>query len=157
MPLLEYALMDFNDIWIQWSSGRGTIGVFRILGSKSSRGHLGSLFKYAQNASSSTWFDRFWWNLGEEILDQRFFRGVQEFLIGGHLGSFGVTVEGQILNSLLQQIWLCQCVGLGQPSKSVHGDLFTGGVLRFELDRGMPLGPQNPYPRVILAEKGTHF
>ena len=32
-------------------------------------------------------------------------------------------------------------------------------VLRFELDRGVPLEPQNPYPslRVILAEKGTHF
>ena len=34
-----------------------------------------------------------------------------------------------------------------------------GGVLRFELDRGVLLEPQNPYPslRVILAEKGTHF
>ena len=34
-----------------------------------------------------------------------------------------------------------------------------GGVLRFELDRGVPLEPQNPYPslRVILAKKGTHF
>ena len=33
------------------------------------------------------------------------------------------------------------------------------GVLRFELDRGVLLEPQNPYPffRVILAEKGTHF
>ena len=33
------------------------------------------------------------------------------------------------------------------------------GVLRFELDRGVPLEPQNLYPslRVILAEKGTHF
>ena len=35
----------------------------------------------------------------------------------------------------------------------------TQGVLRFELDRGVPLEPQNPYPslRVILAEKDTHF
>ena len=34
-----------------------------------------------------------------------------------------------------------------------------GGVLRFELDRGVPHEPQNPYPslRVILAKKGTHF
>ena len=34
-----------------------------------------------------------------------------------------------------------------------------GGVLRFDLDRCVPLEPQNPYPslRVILAEKGTHF
>ena len=33
------------------------------------------------------------------------------------------------------------------------------GVLRFELDRGVPLELQNPYPslRVIVAEKGTHF
>ena len=33
------------------------------------------------------------------------------------------------------------------------------GALRFELDRGVPLEPQNPYLslRVILAEKGTHF
>ena len=32
------------------------------------------------------------------------------------------------------------------------------GVLKFELDRGVPLEPQNPYPslRVILAKKGTH-
>ena len=35
----------------------------------------------------------------------------------------------------------------------------SGGVLRFELDRGVPLEPQNPCPSlsVILAEKGTHF
>ena len=35
----------------------------------------------------------------------------------------------------------------------------TRGVLRFELDRGVPLEPQKPYPslRVILAKKGTHF
>ena len=34
-----------------------------------------------------------------------------------------------------------------------------GGVLRFELDRGVLLEPQNPYPslRVILTGKGTHF
>ena len=33
------------------------------------------------------------------------------------------------------------------------------GVLGFELDRGVLLEPQNPYPSlsVILAEKGTHF
>ena len=37
--------------------------------------------------------------------------------------------------------------------------LVYAGVLRFELDRGVSLKPQNPYPslRVILAEKGTHF
>ena len=41
--------------------------------------------------------------------------------------------------------WKCHCT--------------LGGVLRFELDRGVPLEPQNPYPslRVILTEKGTHF
>ena len=35
----------------------------------------------------------------------------------------------------------------------------TRGVLRFELDSGVPLEPQNPFPslRVILAKKGTHF
>ena len=34
-----------------------------------------------------------------------------------------------------------------------------GGVLRFGLDRGVPLEPRNPYPllRVIVAGKGTHF
>ena len=34
-----------------------------------------------------------------------------------------------------------------------------GGVLRFGLDRGLPLEPQNPYTslRVILAENGTHY
>ena len=37
--------------------------------------------------------------------------------------------------------------------------VISQGVLRFELDTGVPLEPQNPYPslRVILAEKGTHF
>ena len=42
-----------------------------------------------------------------------------------------------------------------------NGELFEGGrgVLRFELDRGVPLEPQNPYPslRVILAKMGTQF
>ena len=34
---------------------------------------------------------------------------------------------------------------------------WPGEVLRFELDRGVLLGPQNPYPslRVILAKKGN--
>ena len=33
------------------------------------------------------------------------------------------------------------------------------GALRFELDMGVRLEPQNPYPSlgVILSEKGTHF
>ena len=37
--------------------------------------------------------------------------------------------------------------------------MWAAGVLRFELDRGVPLEPQNPYPslRVTLAKKGTHF
>ena len=34
MLLLEYALMEFCDTWIQQSSGRGTLGMFRTLGSK---------------------------------------------------------------------------------------------------------------------------
>ena len=40
-----------------------------------------------------------------------------------------------------------------------HWSDTRGGVLRFELDKGVPLEPQNPYPslKVILAEKGTHF
>ena len=40
-----------------------------------------------------------------------------------------------------------------------EGARCPGGVLRFELDRGVPLEPQNPYPslRVILAGKGIHF
>ena len=42
---------------------------------------------------------------------------------------------------------------------AVHSSPGGGVLLRFELDRGVPLEPQNPYPslRVILAEKGTHF
>ena len=38
-------------------------------------------------------------------------------------------------------------------------NLGGGGVLRFELDWGVPLEPQNPYPslRMIMAEKGTPF
>ena len=36
---------------------------------------------------------------------------------------------------------------------------YQGGVLRLELDRGVPLKLQNPYPslRAILTKKGTHF
>ena len=47
-----------------------------------------------------------------------------------------------------------------QGSSQAQHDIWAlGGVLRFELDRGVILEPQNPYPslRVILAEKGTHF
>ena len=39
---------------------------------------------------------------------------------------------------------------------------YRGWVLRFGLDRGVPLEPRHPYPgpypslRVILAEKGAH-
>ena len=61
---------------------------------------------------------------------------------------------------------------LGKSTQNNHGKPYNfviifwkkrlyrgGGVLRFELDRGVLLKPQNPYPslRVILAEKGTHF
>ena len=56
-------------------------------------------------------------------------------------------------------------VSVNQEQKMSHwfnsGNTFEsgGGVLRFELDGGVPLEPQNPCPflRVILAEKGTHF
>ena len=47
-------------------------------------------------------------------------------------------------------------VGLGtSTTESVE----PGGVLRFELDRGVPLEPQNPYPslRVKLAKKVPIF
>ena len=46
-----------------------------------------------------------------------------------------------------------------QHYMQVHIFKFQGGVLRFELDMGVPLEPQNPYPslKVILAKKGTHF
>ena len=41
----------------------------------------------------------------------------------------------------------------------IIGTCTPGGVLRFELDRGVPLQPQNPYPslRVILAKKVPIF
>ena len=48
---------------------------------------------------------------------------------------------------------------LWEEKKTKLSRINPGGVLRFELDRGVPLEPQNLYPslRVILAEKGTHF
>ena len=54
----------------------------------------------------------------------------------------------------LECISCIQCLGILIPL-----DPGGGEVLRFELDRGVPLEPQNPYPslRVILAEKDTHF
>ena len=42
----------------------------------------------------------------------------------------GLLLKGQILHSLLQQNWLCQCIGLGQPLKSVHGNLFVRHVVK---------------------------
>ena len=59
------------------------------------------------------------------------------------LGASGGMREGEVFET-------------GNP---VVGDRSPGGVLRFKLDRGVPLEPQNPYPylMVILTKKGTHF
>ena len=48
------------------------------------------------------------------------------------------------------------CYDFWTPSGGGGGG---GGTLRFELDRGVLLKPQNPYQslRVILQKKGTHF
>ena len=54
MLLLKYALMDFRDTWTKRSSGWEDNRVFRNWGPRSSRGQLESLFKYTQNASTST-------------------------------------------------------------------------------------------------------
>ena len=72
-----FMILGHNDHQVGDNRGDQEFGV---------KGHLGSLFKYTQYTSSSTWINRFRWNSDEEILGQRFFRGVQEFLIGGHLG-----------------------------------------------------------------------
>ena len=45
------------------------------------------------------------------------------------LGSFGVTVEGSNFKQP-STTKLCQCVGLGQPSKNFHGDLFVWPVVK---------------------------
>ena len=46
-----------------------------------------------------------------------------------------------------------------RPTLSMVMCIREGGILRFGLNRGLPLQPRNPYPclRVILAERGTHF
>ena len=60
----------------------------------------------------------------------------------------------------MHKIFKNKAQGCSTPLKVINYEFLTlGRVLRFELDRGVPLEPQNPYPflRVILAEKGTHF
>ena len=51
------------------------------------------------------------------------------------------------------------CEQMRQRLHMTHLLMLAGGVLRFELDRGVPLEPLNTYPslRVILAKNGTHF
>ena len=81
-------------------------------------------------------------------------------LVGGHRQNFHILISHSSCMSVLvllyhfdycfeNTVFECQLI-------RTHTG---GGVLRFELDRGVPLEPQNPYPslRVILAKKGTHF
>ena len=52
-------------------------------------------------------------------------------------------------------LWLSRVVKPPPPPHKKH----CQGVLRFGLDEGVPLEPQNPYPflRVILTGKSTVF
>ena len=73
---------------IRW----GTAGCSGISGQRSSRviwGHCSNILKTLLRLHNS----RFWWNLGEAILGQRFFRNIQEVWSEVILGSLGVTVE----------------------------------------------------------------
>ena len=109
---------------IRWGDNRG-VQEFGV------KGHLGSLFKYPQNTSLSTYelidFDETWVRDPWPAALSGCWGNFDQRSSWGHLG---VTVEGQILNSLPQQIWLCQCVVLGQPSKNIHGDLFIQPVVK---------------------------
>ena len=63
---------------------------------------------------------------------------------GPHLEGRNETTQWRAGTIVVFKYWVCD---------------LPRGVLRFELDRGVPLEPQNPYPslRVILEEKGIHF
>ena len=116
-------------LWYNDHQVGGHWGCSKIWGQRSSRGHLGSLFEYAQNAlrlHDSIDFDETW---VKRFLARGSF-GVFRNFWSEVMGSFGVTVEGQIFNGLLLQIWLRQCVGLGQPSTSGHGDLFVRPLVK---------------------------
>ena len=110
---------------IRWGDSRG-VQEFGV------KGHLGVIWGHCSNTvktlhlHDSIDFDETW---VKRSLARGSFGVFRNFWSEVILGSFGVTVEGQILNSLLQ-IWLCHCVGLGQPSKSVHGDLFIQPVVK---------------------------
>ena len=108
MLLLEYVLMDFRDTWTQWSSGgRGNNRGVQEFGVK---GHLGVIWGHCSNTlktllhlHDSIDFDETW---VKRSLARGSFGLFRNFWSEVILGSFGVTAVGQILNSLLQQIWL---------------------------------------------------
>ena len=116
--------------WTQWSS-TGDNRAVKDLGVKGHLeviwGHCSNTLKTLLRLHDSIDFDETW---VKRSLARGSYGVFRNFWSGVILGSFLVTVEGQIFNSLLQQIWLCQCVGLGQPSKSVHGDLFVWPVVK---------------------------
>ena len=104
MLLLEYALMDFWDTWIQQSSGWGTIGVFRTLGSKVIQGSFGVIVQIRSK--------RFFVYIILQMLMKLGLRDPWPEVLSGCSGIFdwrsfwghlGSLLKGQILNSLPQQ------------------------------------------------------
>ena len=91
-------------------------------------GHCSNMLKTLLRLHNSIDFDETW-VVKRSLAGGSFgvFRNFWSEVIWGHLGSL---LKGKILNSLLQQNWLCQCVGLGQLLKSVHGNLFVRPVVK---------------------------
>ena len=118
MLLLKYSLVHFSDTWIttiiRWGDNRD-VQEFEV------KGHLGVIWGHCSKMTrtllrlhNSIDFDETWWRdpWPEVLLKCSGIFGRRSSW--GHLGSL---LKGQISNRLLQQNWLCQCVGLCQPSK----------------------------------------
>ena len=117
-----FVILGHNDHQVGDNRGVQEFGV---------KGHLGVIWGHCTNTlktllhlHDSIDFDETWVKRSVARGSFGVFRNFWSEVILGSL------LEGQILNSLLQQIWLCQCVCLGQSSKSDHGDLFIRPVVK---------------------------
>ena len=72
---------------------------------------------------------------------------------------FALFLLGALKNDLLTHFHFARGIKFHPVDLSTACLTGGGGVPRFELDMGVPLEPQNPYPslRVILAEKEYPF
>ena len=101
-------------------------------GQRTSGGHLGHCSNMLKKHFLIYIINRFWWYLNEEISGQRDSSGCSGSFDRSHLWVIRWSLlKGQIFKQpSTSKVTICQWVGLCQPLKSVHGDLFIGLVVR---------------------------